>query len=191
GDWIGWRPTHLLGTRVSGKTLGIVGAGRIGTATARRAHLGLGMRILFHSRSPVRSELLHELDAEQCELAELLEQSDFVSLHCPSTPQTHHLIDADRLSSMRPGAMLINTARGDVVEEAALVDALENGIIAGAGLDVYEQEPRVSEGLLRAPNTVLLPHMGSGSQETRVAMGMCAVENLLAFFAGKVLPNPV
>lgn len=191
GSWTGWRPTHLLGTRVSGKTLGIVGAGRIGTATARRAHLGFGMRILFHSRSPVRSELLDELGAEQCDLAELLEQSDVVSLHCPSTPETHHLINASRLARMRRGAMLINTARGDVVDEAALVDALDNGIIGGAGLDVYEREPRVSDGLLSAPNTVLLPHMGSGSQETRVAMGMCAVENLLAFFAGKRLPNPV
>lgn len=191
GGWTGWRPTHLLGTKVSGKTLGIVGAGRIGLATARRAHMGFGMRILLHSRSSVPSATLAELHAEQCDLDGLLQRSDFVSLHCPSTPETHHLIDRQRLARMKSTAMLINTARGEVVDEAALIDALHHGVISGAGLDVYEQEPTVPEGLLGAPNTVLLPHMGSGSVETRVAMGMCAVDNLCAFFSGRALPNPV
>lgn len=191
GAWSGWRPTHLLGRRVTGKTLGIVGAGRIGLATAERAHHGFGMRILINSRSPVPADVLAGLEAEQCDLEALLARSDFVSLHCPATPETHHLIDAGRLARMQPHALLVNTARGDVVDEAALVAALEAGAIGGAGLDVYEREPELARGLLEAPNTVLLPHLGSGSEETRVAMGMCAVDNLTAFFAGKALPNPV
>jgi len=191
GKWTGWRPTHLLGKKVSGKTLGIVGAGRIGLATAGRAHHGFGMDILMHSRAAPGEATLGELGARYCGLDELLEQSDFVSLHCPSTAETHHLIDAGKLQRMRDDAVLINTARGDVVDEAALVRALAEGTIGGAGLDVYEREPAITEGLSSLPNVVLLPHLGSGSEETRVAMGMCAVDNLTAYFAGEPLPNQV
>jgi lactate dehydrogenase-like 2-hydroxyacid dehydrogenase len=149
------------------------------------------MHVLLHSHSAVPADVLRELDAEDCSLDALLERSDFVSLHCPATPETHHLIDAQQLERMAPHAILINTARGDVVDEAALAAALAKGAIGGAGLDVYEAEPVVHPELLRAPNAVLLPHLGSGSEETRVAMGLCAVENLTAYFAGRELPNPV
>jgi len=191
GQWTGWRPTHLLGRKVTGKVLGVVGAGRIGLATAHRAGHGFGMKILLTSRSPVDPEVLGALDAEEVALEALLEGSDFVSLHCPSTPETRHLIDHDAFTRMSEQAILINTARGDVVDEAALAAALGEGRIGGAGLDVYEREPEVTAALLAAPNVVLLPHLGSGSEETRVAMGMCALENLLAFFEGERLPNPV
>lgn len=191
GAWTGWRPTHLLGRKVTGKTLGIIGAGRIGLATAARAHHGFGMKILLASRSPVREAVIAGLDAEAVSVDTLLEQSDFVSLHCPATPETRHLIDDAALERMPEHAILINTARGDVVDEAALGQALQAGRIGGAGLDVYEAEPVVNPGLLDAPNVVLLPHLGSGSEETRVAMGMCAVENLTAFFADQPPPNRV
>ena len=191
GNWTGWRPTHLLGRKVTGKTLGIVGAGRIGLATAARAHHGFGMKILLSSRSAVDQTVVSDLAAEEVPLDALLEQSDFVSLHCPATAETRHLIDGSALARMPDHAILINTARGDVVDEAALAGALHEGGVAGAGLDVYEQEPQVHAGLLDAPGVVLLPHLGSGSEETRVAMGMCAVDNLTAFFAGESLPNPV
>ncbi|HEX2052580.1 MAG TPA: D-glycerate dehydrogenase [Actinomycetota bacterium] len=191
GSWTGWRPTHLLGTEVSGKTLGIVGLGRIGTAVARRAHLGFGMRILYHSRHAVRPEVAAELGARRRSLDELLAQSDFVSLHCPSTPETRHLLNARTLALMKPGAFLVNTARGDVVDEAALVRALGSGVPAGAGLDVYEREPEVTAELLAMENVVLLPHLGSATRETRVAMGMRAVANLDAFFGGDPPPDRV
>ncbi len=191
GEWSGWRPTHLLGRKVTGKVLGIVGAGRIGLATARRAHFGFGMHILISSRSGVAPSVLSELGAEQLGLDALLERADVVSLHCPSTAQTHHLIDAAALARMPERAILINTARGDVVDEDALASALANGGIGGAGLDVYEHEPSVTQALLDLPNVVLLPHLGSGSEETRVAMGLCALANLTAFFADEPLPNRV
>lgn len=191
GAWQSWSPTHLLGRRVTGKTLGIIGAGRIGLATAARAHHGFRMRILLHNRSALAGETLHTLDAEQCPLEALLERSDFVSLHTPATPETRHLIDARALERMPDHAFLINTARGEIVDEAALIDALRNGRIAGAGLDVYEREPEVPAALTALENVVLLPHMGSATEETRVAMGMCAVDNLSAFFEGRPLPNPV
>lgn len=191
GAWTGWRPTHLLGRKVTGKTLGIIGAGRIGLASAARAHHGFGMKILLTSRSPVEPTVVAGLGGEEVSIDSLLARSDFVSLHCPSTPETHHLIDEAALSRMQPHAMLINTARGDVVDEAALARALKQGRIGGAGLDVYEAEPVVNPALLDAPNVVLLPHLGSGSEETRVAMGMCAVENLQAFLRGEPVPNRV
>ena len=185
GAWTGWRPTHLLGTKVTGKTLGIVGMGRIGRAVARRAHHGFGMRILYFEPFEVPEGEIAGLDAQRVDsLEELLAGSDFVSLHCPATPETRHLINAETLGTMKPGAFLINSARGDVVDEAALVEALEAGKIAGAGLDVYEGEPRVSPGLLEMENVVLFPHLGSATKETRVAMGLRAFENLLAFFRG-------
>jgi lactate dehydrogenase-like 2-hydroxyacid dehydrogenase len=186
GRWTGWRPTHLLGTKVSGKTLGLVGFGRIAKAVARRARCGFGMRVLFHDPYPPPAEVARELGAEpQGSVEEVMRQADFVSLHCPATPETRHLINARRLALMKPTAFLINTARGDVVDEAALVAALRAGTIAGAALDVYEREPQVTPELLAMENVVLLPHLGSATQETRAAMGFRAIENLRAFFAGQ------
>jgi lactate dehydrogenase-like 2-hydroxyacid dehydrogenase len=190
GEWPGWAPTQLLGTRVTGKTLGIVGYGRIGRAVAHRARLGFGMRVLFHSRRP--PDPADGADAGWRErLDDLLAESDFVSLHCPATPETRHLIDAAALRRMRPTAFLVNTARGDVVDEQALAVALREGTIAGAGLDVYEREPVVGPALLAAPNVVLLPHLGSATLETREAMGVRALRNLDAFFDGGDPPDRV
>jgi lactate dehydrogenase-like 2-hydroxyacid dehydrogenase len=192
GEWTGWRPTHMLGTKVSGKTLGIVGLGRIGRAVAKRAHHGFGMRILFHRPVTVPQAVIAELEAEPRDtLDELLADSDFVSLHCPSTPETHHLIDSKRLAQMKKRAFLINTARGDVVDERALAEALASGVIAGVGLDVYESEPEVLPELLQMENVVLLPHLGSATHETRTAMGMRALGNLTAFFRGDPPPDRV
>ena len=185
GRWTGWGPTHLLGTKVSGKTLGVIGMGRIGRAVARRAHHGFGMRVIFHDPFPPPADVVAELGAERRSTIEaVLREADFVSLHSPATPETRHLINAERLALMKPGAFLINTARGDIVDEAALVDALKRRLIAGAALDVFEREPQVSPDLLTMENVVLLPHLGSATQETRVAMGLRALENLKAFFAG-------
>ena len=191
GKWTGWHPTHMLSTQVSGKSLGIVGLGRIGLAFARQAHFGLGMQILYSGRRPQSARVLDGLPARYCGLEELLEQSDFVSLHCPATEQTRHLINSETLALMKPEAHLINTARGDIVNEPDLVHALSNGMIAGAGLDVYEAEPKLAKGLVELANVVLLPHMGSGTTQTRVAMGECALANIRAFAAGEPLPNQV
>ncbi|MGZ8399302.1 MAG: 2-hydroxyacid dehydrogenase [Gemmatimonadales bacterium] len=192
GAWTGWRPTHMLGTQVSGKVLGLVGMGRIARAVARRAHHGFGMRVIFHDPYPPTPVEAAALGAEpRANLDEVLQESDFVSLHCPATPETRHLMNRERLKRMRPGAFLINTARGDVVDEAVLVEALGNGTIAGAGLDVYEKEPQVSPALVAMENVVLLPHLGSATQETRIAMGMRALENLRLFFSGAPLRDRV
>lgn len=191
GQWTGWRPTHMLGTKVSGKTLGIIGLGRIGSAVARRAHHGFGMEIVYHNASSA-PDAAEELGARRLSsVEEVLAASDFVSLHCPATPQTHHLINAERLALMKPGAFLINTARGDVVDTQALIAALQAGTIAGAGLDVYEGEPAVPAALMEMENVVLLPHLGSASLETRVAMGLRAVANLTAYFNGDPPPDRV
>jgi len=185
GKWTGWRPTHMVGTSVTGKTLGIIGFGRIGQAMARRAHFGFGMKVLVQSRSPVDPAVLGETGAVQVATVEdLLPQCDFISLHCPGGAVNKHLIDARRLDLMKPTAILVNTARGEVVDEAALVDALKNGVIAGAGLDVFEAEPSIHPGLLECENAVLLPHMGSSTRETRVGMGMRALKNIQQFFDG-------
>jgi lactate dehydrogenase-like 2-hydroxyacid dehydrogenase len=192
GAWTGWRPTHMLGTQVSGKTLGLVGMGRIARAVARRAHHGFGMKVIFHDPYPPSASDAAALGAEQKEaLEQVLEESDFVSLHCPATPETRHLMNRERLARMRRSAFLINTARGDIVDEAALVEALADGTIAGAGLDVYEREPQVSPELLTMENVVLFPHLGSATQETRIAMGRRAVENLKLFFSGAPLRDRV
>lgn len=192
GQWTGWRPTHMIGTKVTGKTLGILGFGRIGRAVAHRAHHGFGMKILFHDPFPPPDEDIRAVAAEARDCVEaVLAESNFVSLHCPAIPETYHLIGADTLKAMKPGAILINTSRGDVVDEAALVDALKAGTITAAGLDVYEREPQVSEGLLSLENVVLFPHLGSASRETRVAMGMTVIKNAKAFFAGEAPPNRV
>ena len=191
-QWTGWRPTHMLGARVSGKTLGLIGFGRIARAVARRAHHGFGMKVIFHDPFPPRPEDAKALGAEpRPDVESVLREADFVSLHCPATPETRHLINATRLSQMQRHAFLINTARGDVVDEAALVAGLKAGTIAGAGLDVFEKEPAVSADLLPMENVVLLPHLGSATLETRVAMGMRAIENLRLFFAGQPVRDRV
>jgi lactate dehydrogenase-like 2-hydroxyacid dehydrogenase len=185
GRWTGWRPTHMLATQVHGKTLGLIGIGRIGRAVARRAHLGFGMRIIYHDPYPLGEAETATLGAERKESIEaVLRESDFVSLHCPATPETRHLMNAARFAQMRKGSILINTARGDVVNENDLIAALESGTIGGAGLDVFEKEPSVPAELTRMENVVLLPHLGSATTETRVAMGMRAIDNLEAFFGG-------
>jgi lactate dehydrogenase-like 2-hydroxyacid dehydrogenase len=190
--WSGWRPTHLLGTRAFGATLGIVGFGRIGQAVARRAHHGFGMRIVYHSRREPPSNVVRSLGARRApSLHALLGDSDVVSLHVPATPETHHLIDAAALAAMRPSSFLVNTARGDVLDEPALIDALGRGVIAGAGLDVFEGEPAVSPELLALPNVFALPHLGSATTESRVAMGERALANIDAFVADRPLPDRV
>jgi lactate dehydrogenase-like 2-hydroxyacid dehydrogenase len=184
--WTGWRPTHMIATKVTGKTLGLIGFGRIARAVAARAHHGFGMKILFQDPFPPPQALADAVSARQCAtVEEVLEQSDFVSLHCPGGKETRHLMNAERLKRMKPTAILINSARGDVVDEEALVEALKSGTITAAGLDVYENEPRVTEALLGMENVVLLPHLGSATRETRVAMGMRVLENVEAFFAGQ------
>ena len=191
GEWSGWRPTHMLSSQVTGKTLGIVGMGRIGTRLARQARHGFGMRVLYSNRSRAAESVEVELDAEFCSLDEVLERSDFVSLNCPANDETRHLVNRDNIKLMRSSAHLINTARGDVVDEMALADALSRCVIAGAGLDVYEKEPEVPDSLLALDQVVLLPHMGSGTVETREAMGFRAVANIEAFVEGRPLPDLV
>lgn len=190
--WAGWRPTHLTGTQVTGKTLGLVGFGRIGRAVAAKASGGFGMKILYHSRHRADGSVEQELRATYCaELDALLEASDFVSLHCPGGVGTENLIDAKRLARMKASAFLINTARGGVIDDDALIGALREHRIAGAGLDVFRDEPKVREELKALDNAVLLPHLGSATAETRVAMGMRAVANLEAWLAGREPPDRV
>jgi lactate dehydrogenase-like 2-hydroxyacid dehydrogenase len=189
GEWTGWRPTQLMGTSPQGKVLGIIGMGRIGKAMARRCHHALDMEIVFYDAFPVPDA---GVPARQLgSVDEVLEASDFVSLHCPGGGENVHLINAGRLKKMKRTAFLVNSARGDIVDEAALVEALEAGTIAGAGLDVFEREPRITEALTRMKNVCLLPHLGSATVETRIAMGMTVVENLTAFFEGREPPNRV
>jgi lactate dehydrogenase-like 2-hydroxyacid dehydrogenase len=176
----------MLATKVSGKTLGLVGMGRIAKAVAKRAHFGFGMNIIFYDPYPPPKDVVAALEAQPCEtLEDVFKDADVVSVHCPAGKETHYLINAERLALMKPTAFLINTSRGDVVDEKALVKALQDGTIAGAALDVYENEPQVSKELLTMENVVLFPHLGSASRETRVAMGMRALENVKAFFAGE------
>ena len=195
GAWSGWRPTHLMGRSPHGKTLGIIGYGRIGRAVARQAHAALGMKIIYHAPRDVRIDdpsTAGPADAERVKsVEELVARADVVSLHCPSTPETHHLINAQRLAMMSPTSYLINTARGDIVDEFALTATLRERQIAGAGLDVYEWEPTVVAELRELENVVLLPHMGSGTIETRTAMGMRALANMDAFVAGQRPPDLV
>jgi lactate dehydrogenase-like 2-hydroxyacid dehydrogenase len=191
-NWSGWRPTHLIGTKVTGKTVGIIGFGRIGKAFAKRCHFGFGMDVVFFNRSPVDPAEAARYGARQlASIDEVLAAADFVSLHFPGGAENRHMINAERLARMKPSAFLINTARGDVVDETALAEALETGVIRGAGLDVYEAEPQVPARLKALENVVLLPHLGSATQETRVAMGMKAADNLIAFFDGRDVPDRV
>jgi glyoxylate reductase len=190
GRWDGWAPTQFLGTDVHERVLGIVGMGRIGQAVARRA-LGFGMPVIYASRTSLSAERERSLNTRRVLLADLLKTADFVSIHVPLTPDTHHLIGRGELALMRPTSYLINTSRGAVVDESALADVLAVGRLAGAGLDVYENEPRVHPQLLGLPNVVLLPHLGSATHETRIKMGMMVVENISAVLGGKDAPNRV
>jgi glyoxylate reductase len=190
GAFQGLTPSFLLGAPVHGATLGIVGLGRIGQAMARRAR-GFGMRVLYANRTRAPAELERALGATAMDLDELFGQADIVSLHCPLTPETHHLVNARRLARMKPGAILINTTRGSVVDEPALASALASGPLGGAGLDVYEEEPRVYPALLALENVVLAPHIGSADRPTREAMGRIAAENVLAVLAGRPALNSV
>lgn len=186
GAWHGWHPTQMLGTHVTGKEVGIIGMGRIGQAIARRCHFGFGMPVMFHNRS----SLSLDFPASQVVLDRVL-KADFVVLAVPANPATRHLINAQTLAQMRPTAHLINIARGDVVDEAALIHALQTHQIAGAGLDVYEFEPKVPPALAALQNATLLPHLGTAALEVRQAMGQMAINNLIAHQDGLPLPNPV
>ena len=191
GQWSGWRPTHMLSTQVTGKTLGIIGMGRIGTRLARQAYHGFGMQIIYSNRTQTAESVEMELGAEYCSVEEVFERSDFLSLNCPANAETRHLANEQTIHLMKPGAHLINTARGDVVDELALAEALSGGVIAGAGLDVYENEPEVASSLMDLEQVVLLPHMGSGTVETREAMGFRAVQNIEAFAEHRPIPDLV
>ncbi|MFV0383888.1 2-hydroxyacid dehydrogenase [Paracoccus sp. (in: a-proteobacteria)] len=182
GRWTGWNPTQLLGAQVSGRTVGIVGMGRIGQAIARRCHLGFGMTVVFHSRSAVTGL---DFPARQMPgLAQMLKACDVAVIAVPGGVATRHMIGRAELDRLGPQSFLINIARGDVVDEAALTDALRDGRIAGAGLDVYEREPLVPQTLIDAPNTTLLPHLGTATDEVRTAMALRALDNLNDFVAG-------
>ena len=183
--WQGWGPTQLLGQKVTGKTLGLIGFGRIAQALARKAHHGFGMKILFYVPSSPDQAIVDELQAIRCQyIEELLSEAHFISLHCPGGASTKHLINEQRLKLMRLSAHLINTARGDVVDSQALIKALKENWIAGAGLDVYEGEPHIDPEFLSLNNITLLPHIGSASEETRIAMGNRVLNNVANFFSG-------
>jgi len=190
--WHGWTTDFMTGTKVSGKTLGLIGIGRIGRAVATRGRFGFGMNIAFYNPGRVEEHFITRHNAKVCDsVEEVLRVSDFVSLHCPGGGSNHHLLNEERLRCMRPEAILINTARGDVLDTNALITVLEEGAIAGAGLDVYENEPEVPEALLAMENVALLPHLGSATRETRIAMGMKVIENLQAFLEGKDPPDRI
>ena len=189
GCWTGWSPTQLLGAEVSGKTLGVIGMGRIGQAVARRA-VGFRMPVRYHTRQPIATASLPR-EWEHRSLQDILGEADVVTIHVPLTPATHHLIGARELAWMRPTAFVLNTARGPIVDEGALVDALKRGIIAGAGLDVYEQEPAIHSTMAQLKQVVLLPHLGSATVHARVQMGLVCLENIQAVLDGRPAPNQV
>jgi lactate dehydrogenase-like 2-hydroxyacid dehydrogenase len=192
GRWDGWRPTHMIGKKVAGATLGIIGFGRIGQAMAQRAHHGFGMKVVFQNRSRVAPEIADRYGATQLAgVTQVAEVSDFLSLHCPGGADTRHLIDVEVFAAMKPGAILINTARGDVVDEDALFAALNSGQLGGAGLDVYQNEPNIDPRFARHENIVLAPHLGSATDATRAAMGHRAIDNLEAFAAGRTPPDRI
>lgn len=187
GQWHGWGPTQMLGVHMSGKTVGIIGMGRIGKAIARRCHYGFGMEVVFHNRSTVADA---GVPARQVPMAEAM-GADFVVVAVPGGAATHHLIGAEALAAMKATGIFVNISRGDVVDEAALVATLQGGRIAGAGLDVYEFEPKVPAALIAMENVTLLPHLGTAALEVRENMGMMAVDNLIAHLDGRDLPNRV
>ena len=191
GEWQGWAPTGMLGHRVNGKRLGIIGMGRIGSAVARRAK-GFGMSIHYHNRRRVHPGLEEELEATYWEsLDQMLSRMDIISVNCPHTPATFHLLSARRLKLLREDAYIVNTSRGEVVDENALARALEAGELAGAGLDVFEREPAINPKLIRADNVVLLPHMGSATIEGRIAMGEKVIISIKTFVDGHTPPDRV
>ena len=191
GEWTGWGPTTMLGKRIWGKRLGIIGMGRIGTAVARRAR-GFGLSIHYHNRHPVTEETANELEATYWEsLDQMLARMDIISVNCPHTPATYHLLSARRLKLLQPHAYLVNTSRGEVIDENTLTRMLRAGEIAGAGLDVFEHEPAVNPKLLELDNVVLLPHMSSATIEGRIDMGEKVVINIKTFVDGHVPPDRV
>ena len=191
GQWKGWSPTGMLGHRINGKRLGIVGMGRIGEAVARRAR-GFGLSVHYHNRNPVHPETEAELEATYWEsLDQMLARVDIVSVNCPHTPATNHLLSRDRLSLMQPSAYLVNTSRGEVVDEKALAELLAKRCISGAGLDVYSSEPDIPSALCDLPNVVLLPHIGSATIEGRLQMGDKVIINVQAFWDGHTPPDRV
>lgn len=187
GRWAGWAPTQMLGQHMSGKTVGIIGMGRIGKAIARRCHYGFGMEVIFHNRSVLADA---GVPARQVPMEQAM-GADFVVVAVPGGAGTHHLIDAAAFAAMKPTGIFANIARGDVVDEAALIATLQAGRIAGAGLDVYEFEPKVPAALMALENVTLLPHLGTAALEVRANMGMMAVDNLVAHLEGRDLPNRV
>ncbi|MCT4682743.1 MAG: D-glycerate dehydrogenase [Roseicyclus sp.] len=187
GRWTGWHPTQMLGLHVTGKTVCVIGMGRIGQAIARRCHFGFGCRIVYANRSAKSVDF----PAEQMELPAALAAADIVVLATPGGAETHHLMGAAEFAAMQPHAIFVNISRGDVVDEAALITALQGGEIGGAGLDVYEFEPQVPEALIGMENVTLLPHLGTAALEVREAMGRMALENCIAFAEGRPLPNTV
>ena len=191
GKWGGWSPTGMLGHRINGKRLGIIGMGRIGEAVARRAR-GFGLSIHYHNRKPVHPQTEAELEATYWDsLEQMLARVDIVSVNCPHTAATNNLLSAERLALMQPSAYLVNTSRGEVVDEVALADLLSKGSIAGAGLDVYADEPNIPEALRDLPNTVLLPHIGSATIEGRLQMGDKVIINVQTFWDGHTPPDRV
>ena len=191
-NWTGWRPTHLLGTKVTGKKLGVIGFGRIGQAVAKRAHFGFDMDIQYWDPYDIPADVTKKFNATKLDTIEdVCKECDFVSINCPATKETFHLMNKERFELMKPSAFVINTARGDIIDEKALVDALVNKEIAGAGLDVFETEPNLPTELKTLENVVSFPHLGSATIETRIAMGDTAINNALAYFDGKDLPNKV
>lgn len=191
GQWDGWSPTGMLGHRINGKRLGIIGMGSIGQAIARRAK-AFGMSIHYHNRKAVHPSIEAELEATYWETIEqMLPRVDIISINCPSTPATHHLLNKERLSLLSPHSYLVNTGRGDVIDEIALIELLKENKIAGAGLDVYEHEPAVSSALIELPNVVLLPHIGSATIEGRHAMGDKVIINIQTFLDGHTPPDRV
>ncbi len=188
GEWTSWRLKQWLGVDVHHATLGIFGMGRIGQAIARRA-AGFDMKVIYHNRKPVAPEIEQRLNATYVSKDELLRQADFVVLQLPYSPETHHMIGAAELKRMKPSAILINSTRGGVVDDAALIAALKAGAIRAAGLDVFENEPKLNPGFLELDNVVLTPHIGSSTEATRQAMAMCAAKNLVAALTGATPPN--
>ena len=186
GDWAGWRPTHMIGKKVTGATLGIVGFGRIGQAMARRAHYGFGMRVVFQDAWQVPDDIkIQNGNAEQLgSIAEVAAQSDFLSLHMPGGADTYKMINADVFNALKPGAILVNSARGDVVDEDALFEALDSGQLSAAGLDVFHNEPALDPRFVTYNNIVLAPHLGSATDGTRIGMGYRAIDNLMVFLNG-------
>ena len=191
-NWSGWRPTHLLGTKVTGKKLGVIGFGRIGQAVAKRAHFGFDMDIQYWDPYDIPADITSQFNATKLDtIDDVCRECDFVSINCPATKETFHLMNEERFKLMKKSAFIINTARGDIIDEKALVNALVNKEIAGAGLDVFETEPNLPAELKTMENVVSFPHLGSATSETRIAMGNTAIDNTLAFFAGTDLPNKV